>query len=150
MGLVVRQAVKHDLLKIQRLIARAGIMDTTTQEQVSNFLVVENAEKKMIGIAGIEKGKMNGLIRSFILDSPTWTAEMSIEFMDIVLGYAKERKIEKVYACTQSRTPLFWQLGFRQVEKGEVPKDISNLPHYQRAIEKNAAIWSYDLKVEVL
>ena len=63
LGLVVRQAVKHDLLKIQRLIARAGIMDTTTQEQVSNFLVVENAEKKMIGIAGIEKGKMNGLIR---------------------------------------------------------------------------------------
>ncbi|MED1561126.1 hypothetical protein AJ85_19490 [Alkalihalobacillus alcalophilus ATCC 27647 = CGMCC 1.3604] len=149
MSLVVRKAEKHDLLKIQRLMARAGAQDTAIDEQVTKFLVVENDEKAIIGIAGIEKGKKNGLIRSFILDSPTWTAEMSIEFMDIVLAYAKERKIERIYACTKGKTPLFWQLGFRQIDKEEVPIDVSSLPHYQRTIGQNVAVWSYDLKSKI-
>ncbi|WP_052044371.1 hypothetical protein [Alkalihalobacillus alcalophilus] len=57
MSLVVRKAEKHDLLKIQRLMARAGAQDTAIDEQVTKFLVVENDEKAIIGIAGIEKGK---------------------------------------------------------------------------------------------
>ncbi|KYG29236.1 hypothetical protein [Alkalihalobacillus trypoxylicola] len=145
MSLIVRKANHNDLLKIQRLMARAGIKETAIDEQVTKFLVVENDQQEIIGTAGIEKGKNNGLIRSFILDSPTWTAEMSIEFMDIVLSYAKGKKIKKIYACTKGKNPLFYQLGFKKISSEEVPEDVSKLAHFQRSIQQEVSIWSYDL-----
>lgn len=145
MSIVVRKAEKKDLLKVQRLVARAGLREEGIEKAINDFLVVEDTSENIIGTIGIERYKQHGLFRSLVLESPIWDARLSLEFLQLTLKYAEEQNIETVYLCAKSTNSLFHQLGFREVDKEDVPKSIQNSPHFQKTANQGTKVWGCEL-----
>ncbi|WP_332628625.1 GNAT family N-acetyltransferase [Halalkalibacter flavus] len=147
MGIVVRKAKNKDMLPIQRLVAKAGLRDEGIEQYIESFLVVEDEEESLIGTVGVEKYEESGLLRSLVLDSPIWNAKLSLEFLQLTLKYAEEQHIETVYLCAKGTNALFRQLGFREVDKEDVPETLKHSEHFKRnATEKaEAKVWACEL-----
>ena len=145
MGIVVRKAKEQDMLPIQRLIAKAGLRDEGIEQYIESFLVVEDEDQNLIGTVGIEQYETDGLLRSLVLDSPIWTAQLSLEFLQLTLKYAEEQDMEMVYLCAKGTNALFRQLGFREIEKEEIPDQINSSPHFQRNAKGDVKVWACSL-----
>ncbi|WP_227937029.1 hypothetical protein [Alkalihalobacillus deserti] len=145
MGIVVRKAKDQDMLPIQRLVAKAGLRDEGIEQNIESFLVVEDQDQNLIGTVGIEQYETEGLLRSLVLDSPIWTAQLSLEFLQLTLKYAEEQDMETIYLCTKGTNALFHQLGFREIEKEEVPDPIKGSPHFRRNAKADAKVWACSL-----
>jgi N-acetylglutamate synthase-like GNAT family acetyltransferase len=145
MGIVVRKAREKDMLPIQRLVAKAGLRDEGIEQYIKSFLVVEDPDEQLIGTVGIEQYKKNGLLRSLVLDSPIWNAKLSLEFLQLTLKYAQEQKIETIYLCAKGTNALFYQLGFREVTKEDVPSTVKSSPHFQRNANAETKVWACEL-----
>ncbi|GAE27221.1 hypothetical protein JCM9140_3349 [Halalkalibacter wakoensis JCM 9140] len=146
MGIVVRKGEMRDMLPIQKLVAKAGLRDQGIEQYIESFLVVEDEEENMIGTVGVEQYEQYGLLRSLVLDSPIWNAKLSLEFLQLTLKYAEEQQIETVYLCAKGTNALFHQLGFREVEKDEVPKAIKNSEHFRKNANGDAKVWACELE----
>ncbi|MDT8860446.1 hypothetical protein N0O92_09380 [Alkalihalobacillus sp. MEB130] len=145
MGIVVRKAKMKDMLPIQRLVAKAGLRDEGIEQYIESFLVVEDEDENLIGTVGIEQYEENGLLRSLVLDSPIWNAKLSLEFLQLTLKYAEEQRMDTVYLCAKGTNALFHQLGFREVEKEDVPEPVKNSSHFQRNALVDAKVWACEL-----
>lgn len=145
MSIVVRRAEAKDLLSIQYLIAKAGLRENGIEQNLKGFLVVLNEENQLIGTVGIEQYERDGLLRSLVLDSNIWNAQLTLEFLHLVLQYAKEQELDKIYLCSKGTNTLFQQLGFREVKEKEVPEAIQASAHYQRNIGLDTKLWACEL-----
>ncbi|MFC0561082.1 hypothetical protein [Halalkalibacter alkalisediminis] len=145
MGIVVRKAKEKDMLPIQRLVAKAGLRDEGIEQYIESFLVVEDEDQNLIGTVGVEQYETEGLLRSLVLDSPIWTAQLSLEFLQLTLKYAEEQNMETIYLCAKGTNALFHQLGFREIEKEEVPEQISRSPHFKRNAKADVKVWACSL-----
>ncbi|GAE33623.1 hypothetical protein [Halalkalibacter akibai] len=145
MGIVVRKAKEQDMLQVQRLVAKAGLREEGIEQYIKNFLVVEDEDQQLIGTVGIEQYETEGLLRSLVLDSPIWTAKLSLEFLQLTLKYAEEQAMETVYLCAKGTNALFHQLGFREMEKEEVPDSIKGSPHFKRNAVGETKVWACEL-----
>ncbi|ARK32759.1 hypothetical protein [Halalkalibacter krulwichiae] len=145
MGIVVRKAKTNDMLKIQRLVAKAGLRDEGIEQYIKSFLVVEDENQTLIGTVGVEQYETEGLLRSLVLDSPIWNASLSLEFLQLTLKYAEEQNMETVYLCAKGTNALFHQLGFREMDKSDVPHSIKSSPHFQRNAKADVKVWACSL-----
>ncbi len=145
MSIVVRKAEEKDLLSLQRLVAKAGLREDGIEQHIDRFLVVCDEDSKIIGTVGIEKYQEDGLLRSLVLDSPVWTARLSLEFLQLALTYAKEQDIETIYLCSKGTNSLFRQLGFRHVHEKNVPEKIRLSPHFQKNVKVETKVWACSL-----
>ncbi|MCK0470031.1 hypothetical protein [Halalkalibacter sp. APA_J-10(15)] len=141
MAIVVRKAKQEDLLKVQRLVAKAGLRDEGIEHIIEHFLIVENDAEQLIGTVGIEMYEEVGLLRSLILQSPEWDAKLSLEFLQLTLKYAEEQKLKTVYLCAKATSALFHQLGFREVVKESIPKAIQESAHFKKHQTDDVKIW---------
>lgn len=140
--MIVRKAEEKDLLNIQKLIAKAGLREEGIVENLDRFLVVLNEENEMIGTVGLEKYEQDGLLRSLVLDSPIWTARLSLEFLEVALNYAKEQQIKTVYLCSKGTNALFHQLGFRHINLTAVPETIKQSSHFKKNQKVEMNVWA--------
>ncbi|GAE31290.1 hypothetical protein [Halalkalibacter hemicellulosilyticus] len=141
MAMVVRKAKQEDLLKVQRLVAKAGLRDEGIEHIIEHFLIVENDAEQLIGTVGIEMYEEVGLLRSLVLQSPEWDAKLSLEFLQLTLKYAEEQKLKAVYLCAKATSALFHQLGFREVVKERIPKEIQESAHFKKHQTADVKIW---------
>jgi N-acetylglutamate synthase-like GNAT family acetyltransferase len=145
MGIVVRKAKEQDMLQVQRLVAKAGLREEGIEQYIKSFLVVEDEDQQLIGTVGVEQYGTEGLLRSLVLDSPIWTAKLSLEFLQLTLQYAEDQKMETIYLCAKGTNALFHQLGFREVDKEDVPESIKSSPHFQRNAKAEVKVWACEL-----
>ncbi|WP_088104399.1 GNAT family N-acetyltransferase [Halalkalibacter urbisdiaboli] len=145
MSIVVRKANTKDLLPIQRLLAKAGLTEDGLDQHVAQFLVVENEQEEIIGTVGMEQYDSYGLLRSLVLNSPIWTGQLSLEFLQVTLSYAEEQGIQTVYLCAKGTNPLFQQLGFKEVQAPSLPTEIQGSKHYQQNKGPDTRIWACEL-----
>ena len=143
MTVFVRKAKESDLLKVQRLLAKAGVREEGIEDHLEHFLVVVDDRDEMIGTIGMEKYGAYALFRSFVIAANAWTVERSLHFLSIALQYAKEQKIEAIYLCAQGSNRLFQQLGFREINSDDVPPNIKESAHFKNR-RKDASVWTYE------
>lgn len=145
LSIIIRIAEEKDLLPIQRLVAKAGLDQSGIEQQVKNFLVVENEWREIVGTIGIEQlGNGDGLLRSFVMKSENWNGKIGLEFLEITIAYAKQKNLQKLYLLTNQSIPFFEYLGFSIVE--EIPLVIKNSQHFHNYVEGVTKIMCYSLK----
>lgn len=135
MSIVIRIAENKDLLPIQRLVAKAGLVEKGIEKQINNFLVVENAKKEIVGTVGIEKLGEDGLLRSLVIKSENWNGKIGLEFVEIALAFAKQKGVKSLYLLTNSSLPFFEYLGFSILESEDIPEHVKNSSHFSQYVE---------------
>ncbi|MCT8140088.1 hypothetical protein H1D32_21770 [Anaerobacillus sp. CMMVII] len=135
MGIVIRIATEKDLLPIQHLLAKASLSERGIEQNIDNFLVVEDPEKKIIGTVGIEPVGRDGLLRSLVLASETWNAKVGLNFIELAVAYGKQKGYEKLFLLTNTSLPFFEYIGFKIVEENEIPEHLKASEHFSQYVE---------------
>ncbi|RXJ02712.1 hypothetical protein DS745_05205 [Anaerobacillus alkaliphilus] len=135
MGIVIRIATEKDLLPIQHLLAKANLSERGIEQNIDNFLVVEDPDKKVIGTVGIEPIGKDGLLRSLVMASESWNAKVGLDFIELAVSYGKQKGYEKLYLLTNSSLPFFEYIGFRILEEQDVPGHLKDTEHFAQYVE---------------
>ncbi len=135
MGIVIRIATEKDLLPIQHLLAKANLSERGIEQNIDNFLVVEDPEKKVIGTVGIEPIGNDGLLRSLVMLSESWNAKVGLDFIELAVAYGKQKGYEKLYLLTNSSLPFFEYIGFRILEENQIPDHLKASEHFAQYVE---------------
>lgn len=119
--LIVRKGEEVDDSRIREFIGKSEAF----YEKDSLFILVENTDKKMIGVVGVQIFDDIGLLRSFVFSSDFPVEKLPI-FLERILVVAKESKCQFLYLATNKLQgiPLFQTFGFSEVEVEELPKVI--------------------------
>jgi amino-acid N-acetyltransferase len=135
MGIVIRIATEKDLLPIQHLLAKANLSERGIEQNIDNFLVVEDEEKKVIGTVGIEPIDKDGLLRSLVLSSESWNAKIGLNFIELAVAYGKQKGYKNLYLLTNSTLPFFEYIGFRILAENEIPEHLKTSEHFSQYVE---------------
>ncbi|QOY37252.1 GNAT family N-acetyltransferase [Anaerobacillus isosaccharinicus] len=135
MGIVIRIATAKDLLPIQHLLAKASLSERGIEQNIDNFLVVEDPEKKIIGTVGFEPIEKDGLLRSLVMSSESWNAKIGLDFIELAVSYGKQKGYETLYLLTNSSLPFFEYIGFRILEENEIPKHLRASEHFAQYVD---------------
>jgi amino-acid N-acetyltransferase len=139
--LTVRKAGMRDipaLLQIINNYARQGIMLPRTEfemaENIRDFIVI-GADDLLAGCAALHfYGPSMGEIRSLAVDPSVSRKGMGRILVESLISEAREFGLSGVFAFTYV-VPFFQRLGFREVERGELPlkawKDCLRCPKFQ-------------------
>lgn len=135
MGIVIRIATEKDLLPIQHLLAKASLSERGIEQNIDNFLVVEDPEKKIIGTVGFEPIENDGLLRSLVMSSESWNAKIGLDFIELAVSYGKQKGYETLYLLTNSSLPFFEYIGFRILEENEIPMHLRASEHFAQYVD---------------
>lgn len=134
---IVRKATEADLSYIKQLIQEAGLDDAGVEKGLEHFFVVEDVcewsdSPHLVGTVGMEVYPPYGLLRSFVLKKEAWNVKISLRMMEILLRYASDLSLKKVYLFARETTPFFSQMGFSKISPEELPSSIVRSQHGQR------------------
>ncbi|MGM9926991.1 MAG: hypothetical protein ACI35P_03480 [Bacillus sp. (in: firmicutes)] len=121
--LTVRLGEKKDQSKIRKFI----IQSDATYVEDSLFITVENEQRELMAVLGIQVFENVGLLRSFVFVLSFPTEKLPI-FLERALVVAKENGCEKLYMATnkQDSIPFFEAFGFDQISFADiVDKELS-------------------------
>ncbi|OIJ21804.1 hypothetical protein BKP45_03655 [Anaerobacillus alkalidiazotrophicus] len=135
MGIVIRIATEKDLLPIQHLLAKASLSKRGLEQNIDNFLVVEDPNKKIIGTVGIEPIGKDGLLRSLVLTSENWNAKIGLNFIELAVSYGKQKGYENLYLLTNSSLPFFEYIGFKILAEDKIPDHLKQSEHFAQYVE---------------
>jgi amino-acid N-acetyltransferase len=125
--LVMRQAEKEDQKRIEIFAAKADVKNPP--DHISDMIIVENEQQEIIAMIAIEAYETVGLLRSFVVMAKDWDAEKTVRFFKTVFACAKQKKIDTLYLFTAGHTEFLSVLGFKEIDKKELPKSIQQSPH---------------------
>jgi amino-acid N-acetyltransferase len=136
MSVVIRLAEEKDIASIESLLEGAGVKSGGVADNVGQFLVVEQEgddEWNPVGTVGLElynEGRF-GVMRSLVMRTQAWTAQVGVELIRLFLAYAETTGIEALYLLTQSTAPaLFIHMGFSTASPDQIPPAIAASPHF--------------------
>ncbi len=111
--LSVKIGEKKDYRKIKEFIIRSEAVF----EESSLFITVENEQKELMAVMGIQMFDQLGLLRSFVFTLSFPTEKLPI-FLEKALVVASENGCEKLYLATnkEKSVPFFEAFGFSDLE----------------------------------
>jgi amino-acid N-acetyltransferase len=154
LGIIIRLAKPNDLPEIQKMLSKANLNDSDIDKHLDHFVVVEvernqrTHSRKIVGTAGIEKWKDDGLLRSFVMDSESWNAQVGLDLIKVIMALARSSQMRRLYLMTSSSEPLFSYLGFEPMDRGDVPDHIKQSSHYQAYDPINTKVMVYSMETK--
>lgn len=139
----MRFATEHDLQRLLAFLGQAGVSTENVDTLFSQFMIEEDEQGKMKVAIGYERAGEEALLRSLVLSQRMNPLDI-LEFLQIFLQRLQTRGITNVYVLAKHKDfPLFHMFGFQAVEK--VPKQITDIPHFQRNIRNDCIVLNCQL-----
>ncbi|WP_019243216.1 MULTISPECIES: GNAT family N-acetyltransferase [Bacillus] len=119
--LIVRKGEEIDYPVIKEFISKSE----ASYIEKSLFVMVENMQKKLVGVVGIQTFSDIGLLRSLVL-SRHFPAEKLPILIEKVLLLARESQCQFLYLATnkEKSIPLFQAFGFSRIETELLPEAL--------------------------
>lgn len=147
MILVIRRANQQDLEGIKQLLMDSGLYHQDLVEHLQHFLVIESSdeERQILGVAGMEVYPPYGLLRSFVLKQGSWSPQMGLQLLQMLLVHAEMMKCDSVFLITSAMTPLFKMLGFALIEEKDLPEPIKKSAHFKSSMKQGVLMVYHSL-----
>lgn len=126
----LRAAAPADLAAIERLLVASELPTDGVREGLDGFLVAE-AGDEIVGVAGLEVGGDNALLRSVAVADAWRSRGVGRALVTRVIADAEARGIHAMYLLTTTAERYFPSFGFRQVARAEVPADIRETAEFK-------------------
>ncbi|MBA4548124.1 hypothetical protein H1R82_01455 [Thermoactinomyces intermedius] len=139
---VIRQAEKKDLFQIRKLLKEVGLNDRGIEEHLDHFFIAElpaggkGDVSQMVGIVGMEVYPPYGLIRSFVLERAPWNSKVGVHMIQVILSYAEQMGLSRIYLLAGQSTHFFSRLGFVKTGEEHLPEELHQSAHLKQSIHR--------------
>ncbi|MCU7844243.1 MAG: GNAT family N-acetyltransferase [Candidatus Thiodiazotropha sp. (ex Monitilora ramsayi)] len=137
--MIYRGATSSDLVGIERLLRACRLPSDDIADHVQNFVIVEVADE-IIGVGGLQVCGREGLIRSIVIAQDYRERGVAEKLYRILEECARSIRIDALYLLTESAEGYFSRLGFTTIERGDVPRSITETQQYQTLCPSSAKV----------
>jgi amino-acid N-acetyltransferase len=118
--------------QIRRLLSQCELPTLYVHRHLKSFMVAR-ADKKIIGVIGIEVYGRTGLFRSLCVDEAYRGRGIAKVLNKKLLTYARMWKIDRLYLFTWYAEKFASKLGFRRIDKRRIPKGIRSTWQFRKS-----------------
>ncbi len=126
-------AGRDDKNPIRRLLSTCELPTLYVHKHLKSFMVAR-ADKKIIGVVGIEVYGRTGLFRSLCVDETYRGRGIAKMLNKKLLTYARMWKIDRLYLFTLYAEKFASKLGFRKIDKKQIPKTIRSTWQFRKSL----------------
>jgi amino-acid N-acetyltransferase len=135
----LRAATPDDLPAVERLLTESELPLAGVSEAITTFVVAEHRDD-LVGVAGLEVCRDNGLLRSVAV-APDWQNRgLARALVSRVIADAEGRRLHAVYLLTTTAQDYFPKFGFTQTTREAVPPDVAATEEFQTACPASAVV----------
>jgi amino-acid N-acetyltransferase len=136
----IRPASRVDVPQICRLLIQSELPTIGVEECVENFVVAQDKNGSLVGVAGLEVYGENGLLRSVAVDLPFRGKGHGRALVDAVLQNGKAKGLRRIYLLTDTAQAYFNGLGFQDVGRELVDEAVKASPEFTECCETAAVM----------
>jgi amino-acid N-acetyltransferase len=118
--------------QIRRLLSACELPTLYVHRHLKSFMVAR-ADKKIIGVVGIEVYGRTGLFRSLCVDETYRGRGIAKMLNKKLLAHARMWKIDRLYLFTLHAEKFAFKLGFRKIDKKRIPKSIRSTWQFRKS-----------------
>lgn len=123
--IIIRSMVDNDVTTVKQLLSKANLSCDHLQAGQQHYFVLENPQLQFIlGAIGLEKYDHDGLLRTFVMERTLWNQELGKKCMNLLLNYARDQGLKRLYLVTTVTQPFFTELGFVPIDLKELPSSL--------------------------
>ena len=122
-----------DKNQIRQLLSECELPTLYVHRHLKSFMVAR-ADKKIIGVIGIEVYGRTGLFRSLCVDETYRGRGIAKMLNKKLLTYARLWKIDRLYLFTWRAEKFASKLGFRKIDKKQIPKTIRSTWQFRKSL----------------
>jgi len=126
-------AHRDDKNQIRRLLSTCELPTLYVHRHLKSFMVAR-ADKKIIGVVGIEVYGRTGLFRSLCVDQTYRGRGIAKMLNKKLLTYARLWKIDSLYLFTWRAEKFASKLGFHKIDKKQIPKSIRSTWQFRKSL----------------
>lgn len=116
-------ATPADKNQIRRLLSACGLPTLYIHRHLKSFMVAK-AGRKTVGVIGVEVYGRVGLLRSLCVAKPYRGQGIAKMLNAKMMAYARMWGVERLYMFTFDAEKFASKLGFRKIDKKQLPKNI--------------------------
>lgn len=137
MNFVIQKAKDKQIEEIKILLAEHKLPIDDIQSGKIYFLAVTK-KQKVIGAIGVEMYQNMGLLRSLVVDSQYRNHRLGKKLIDALIQNCISNKVDELYLLTSTAILFFEKLGFKSIERENVPKRINQTEQFKTLCPSSA------------
>jgi len=118
--------------QIRRLLSACELPTLYVHRHLKSFMVAR-ADKKIVGLVGIEVYGRTGLFRSLCVDEAYRGRGIAKILNEKLLEYARMWKIDRLCLFTWKAEKFALKLGFHRIERKQIPKSIRSTWQFRKS-----------------
>lgn len=143
-NLVLKKANNKELPVISDILEKNDLVYEDIQDNNIEFFSAYEHDV-FIGIIGLEQFDNVGFLRSLVVLEEYRNKGYGKEICNSLLNYAKDKKNKEIYLLTTTAKNFFEKLGFKAVERKNVPDEIKNSSEFSHFCPDSAVCLKIDL-----
>lgn len=128
---MLRAATPEDLPAVLRLLETSRLAANQVERQFGpRFVVVEDSERRVVGVAGVECYDRDGLFRSAAVE-PAWRGKGLGEALTRDrIDWAEREGLRALYLLTETAADYWPRFGFEQIARDAAPEAVRASPEW--------------------
>jgi len=106
----------------------------------SLYLTYYDSSEELVGSGGLELYGDKALLRSLAVSQTIRSQSLGRQIMEDLLQQVRSKDIKEIYLLTQTAWYFFLKLGFKEVNRGEVPDEIRNSTEFSQVCPGSARV----------
>ena len=139
-GANIRCAEARDLPGVEALLTASALPLAGVREALPDFIVAEDAEGRVVGVAGLEVHEQHALLRSVAV-APEWRSRrLGRTLVERLIAEATARGLESIHLLTTTAERYFPSFGFTKITRDEVPACLRSAQEFASACPASATV----------
>jgi amino-acid N-acetyltransferase len=126
----IQKAKNKQIDEIKILLAKHMLPIDDIKNGHIDFLAVTQ-KQKVIGVIGVELYQNTGLLRSLVVDPEYRNQRLGKKLVEALFQNCISNKVDELYLLTSTAVLFFEKLGFRSVERENVPNSIMQTEQFK-------------------
>ena len=137
MSFKIQKAKDKQIEEIKVLLAKHMLPIDDIQSSHIDFLAVTQ-KQKVIGAIGVELYQNTGLLRSLVVDSEYRNHGLGKKLINALIQNCISNKVDELYLLTSTSVLFFEKLGFKIIERENIPQRISQTEQFKTLCPSSA------------
>ena len=130
---------------VERLLADEDLPTADLATADASLFVCETPEGEQVGVGGLQAAGDAGLLRSLAVEESARGRGYGTAICERLLDRARARDLDSVFLLTTTARSFFADLGFEEVERGEVPDSVRATAEFTDLCPESATCMKTDL-----
>jgi amino-acid N-acetyltransferase len=141
----MRQATATDLPDVLELLEANELPTAGVEDHLEHFLL-EFANEKLIGCAGLEIHGEAGLLRSVTIARSDRSKGLGSKLVQTILEHAREQKLSSLSLLTTTAQHYFPRFGFQITTRASLPESLNASAEFRGACPDSAIAMTLNLE----